>query len=250
MAFWWPWILAMAPYCAPAVTWHMRHNLRLWSVRSGLASHWTCERWLAARVLSALGFMLFCLAAGSLLGLSLRLIVLGVCVCLVVGFFWPELWLRRIAAARQKRMRQELAFMLDLLGLCVEAGLSLSAALNQVTSQAPSGLLRDSLAQAASLERTGLSRQQWLAKWAANVDLPGVHSLVLALAQADRLGMNLGPLLRAQAARERSERFQRAEKMALQAPVKMLLPMIVCIFPCTFIVIAFPIVVQIMDSSL
>jgi len=69
---------------------------------------------------------------------------------------------------------------------------------------------------------------------------------VTALAQADQLGMSLGPLLRAQAEQRRGERFLRAEKLALEAPVKMLFPMVFCIFPCTFLIIGFPIVVKLL----
>jgi tight adherence protein C len=77
-----------------------------------------------------------------------------------------------------------------------------------------------------------------------------VRSLVLTLAQADRLGMSLGPLLRAQSAQQRSERFLRAEKLALEAPVRMLFPMVLCIFPCTFLVIGFPVAVKLLQSGL
>jgi tight adherence protein C len=81
------------------------------------------------------------------------------------------------------------------------------------------------------------------------VDVPGVYSLVLSLAQAERLGMSLGPLLRAQAERQSSERFARAETLAMQAPVRMLFPMVLCIFPCTFLVIGFPIAVKLMQAN-
>lgn len=73
---------------------------------------------------------------------------------------------------------------------------------------------------------------------------PLVHRWATALAHADALGISLGPLLRAQAAHCRSERHMRAERLAMQAPVKVLLPLIGCIFPCTFLVLAFPIAVQ------
>jgi tight adherence protein C len=68
--------------------------------------------------------------------------------------------------------------------------------------------------------------------------------------QGELMGSSIGPILRAQSEQRRTERFQRAEKLALEAPVKMLGPLILCIFPCTFIVIAFPIVVQLLSSGL
>ncbi len=249
-AFWWPWVLALAPGCTPFVTWRMRRHLRQWGPRAGLGAHWLPERWLAARVLLA-GLGLAAAGGSALvLGLSARMLPMALLTGAALGFLWPERVLRRRAALRRQHMLRELPFMLDLMTLCVEAGLSLAAALRQVAQHAPRGPLRQSLRDAAALERTGVDRARWLAQWAEQADLPGVRSLVMTLAQADQLGMSLGPLLRAQAERQRSERFQRAETLALQAPVKMLFPMVLCIFPCTFLVIGFPVAVKLLDAGL
>jgi tight adherence protein C len=249
-AFWWPWVLALAPWCAPFVTWRMRRTLQQWGPRAGLEAHWQADRWLAACVLSAACGVVFCgagmLAAGSPFRPGILVSLTGA----VLGFIWPDQVLRRRAAVRRRRMMRELPFMLDLLTLCVEAGLSLPAALRQVASHAPDGPLRQSLRNAAALERTGMDRSHWMQQWAQQADVPGVRTLVTALAQADRLGMSLGPLLRAQAERQRSERFLRAEKLALEAPVRMLFPMVLCIFPCTFLVIGFPVAVKLLDAGL
>lgn len=247
--FWWPWILALAPWCGPFVTWRMRRELRRWGPRAGLAAHWRAEHWLAACVLAA-GCGALLAGVGALLGTaSIRIGILAALVGAVLGFVWPDQMLRRRAAVRQARMVRELPFMMDLLTLCVEAGLSLPAALQQVADHAPAGPLRQSLRAAIALERTGMERPRWLQHWADHADMPGVRALVSALLQADRLGMSLGPLLRAQAERQRSERFQRAEKLALEAPVRMLFPMVLCIFPCTFLVIGFPVAVKLLDAG-
>ncbi|MFA5662779.1 type II secretion system F family protein [Castellaniella sp.] len=245
LPLWWPWVLALEPWCRSLVTWKMRLYLRRWAPRAGLDDRWNPARWLAARLLCML-------AAGALATLSLFSLgsmsgawaVAGGLAAASAGYFWPEWRMRRQAAQRRLAMQRDLPFMLDLLNLCVEAGQGLSVALRQVAGQAPEGLLRDSLFAAVSLERTGVHRAEWLQRWADDTDVPGVRNLVFALHQADRLGMSLGPLLRAQAERQRSERFQRAEKLALEAPVKMLFPMALCIFPCTFVVIAFPVIVK------
>jgi tight adherence protein C len=248
-AFWWPWVLALAPWCAPFVTWRMRRELQRWGPRAGLAPHWAADRWLAACVLLA-GCGAALAGAGALMGgAPVRIGILAALAGAALGFVWPDQILRRRAAARRLRMMRELPFMLDLLTLCVEAGLSLPAALHQVAGHAPDGPLRQSLRDAAALERTGMDRPRWLLHWADHADVPGVRNLVAALAQADRLGMGLGPLLRAQAERQRSERFLRAEKLALEAPVRMLFPMVLCIFPCTFLVIGFPVAVKLLDAG-
>ncbi len=248
-AFWWPWVTALAPWCAPFVTWRIRRDLRRWGPRAGLAAHWRADCWLAGCVLAA-GCGAALAGAGALMGgASLRIGILAMLAGAALGFIWPDQVLRRRAALRRVRMMRELPFMLDLLTLCVEAGLSLPAALHQVAGHAPEGPLRQSLRDAAALERTGMDRPRWLQHWADHADVPGVLNLVTALAQSERLGMSLGSLLRAQAERQRSERFLRAEKLALEAPVRMLFPMVLCIFPCTFLVIGFPVAVKLLDAG-
>lgn len=247
---WWPWIVALEPACARLVTWAMRRRLHVWAARAGLSPRWTAERWLVLRCL--MGFLGFIGGVLCAVGLHMSPRFYGVVLAAgaLLGFAWPQHVLRRRAAVRRARMQRELPFMLDLMTLCVEAGLSLAAALRQVAAHAPSGPLRQSLQAAAALERTGMARARWLSEWARRADLPALHTLVLTLAQADSLGMNLGPLLRAQAERQRSDRFLRAESLALQAPVKMLFPVVLCIFPGTFLVIAFPVAVKLLDGGL
>lgn len=247
---WWPWVRALAPGCALLATWHMRRRFERWQLRAGLPGYWDIGHWLAGRcLLAAVGFgwgIGLALLSGGPPHWGLALAALGA----ATGFSWPQYWLQRQAALRRQAMARELPFMLDLLTLCVEAGLSLPAALVQVAEHAPASPLRQSLRDCAALERTGMARTQWLARWADTADVAGLRSLVLALRQAEHLGMSLAPLLRAQAAQQRSERFLRAEKLALEAPVRMLFPMVLCIFPCTFLVIGFPVVVKLMASGL
>lgn len=247
--FWWPWVLAIEPGAQALVTWRTQHDWRTWAPRAGMHPRWNANRWMAARLLAAAiaGIAGGLLALGATDLLSYRWVLILTTLSAMGGYAAPKWQLHAQAAQRRQTMQQELPFALDLLTLCVEAGLGLSAALQQVARWAPSGLLRDSLQTAASLERTGVMRSQWLKRWAQDTDVPGVHHLVFALLQADRLGMSLAPVLKAQAERQRSERFQRAEKKALEAPVKMLFPMVLCIFPCTFMVIAFPVVVKFLE---
>ena len=85
---------------------------------------------------------------------------------------------------------------------------------------------------------------------AERLNEPSVANFTSAVIQAESMGMNLGPVLRAQADQRRSERFMRAEKLAMEAPVKMLFPLIAFIFPCTFIVLLFPIAMKLLNSGL
>jgi tight adherence protein C len=79
---------------------------------------------------------------------------------------------------------------------------------------------------------------------------PSITNFVSALIQAERMGMNLGPILRAQSEQRRTERFARAEKLAMEAPVKLLFPLIAFIFPCTFVVLGFPIAMKFMHMGI
>ena len=143
-------------------------------------------------------------------------------------------------------MLREFPFLLDMTTLCVEAGLNLNGALTQAATHSPQGYLRHELLHMLADMRTGVSRRDALAELADRTGLPAVKQLAMALIQADQLGMSLGPLLRSQAEQRRAERFLRAEKLAMEAPVKMLFPLVFCIFPCTFLIIGFPIVMKLM----
>lgn len=166
-----------------------------------------------------------------------------------LGALWPAWWLRDKLRERNRRIVRALPFMLDMTTLCVEAGLNLAAALQQAAQKGPAGPLRDELQRLQGDIRTGMARAQALRDLADRLDEPAVRSLVSTLVQADTLGMNLAPILRAQSDQRRTERFLHAEKLAMEAPVKMLLPLIAFIFPCTFIVIAFPIAVKLLELS-
>lgn len=152
--------------------------------------------------------------------------------------------LRTRLRKRRRKIDHDLPFMLDMMTLSVESGSGLFSALQQAERHGPSGYLSEELAHALSDIRAGVPRVAALKALADRCDCASVHRWVSALIQADGLGMSIGLLLREHASQCRSDRFQRAEKLAMEAPVKMLLPLIACIFPCTFIVLAFPIVMQ------
>ncbi|CAN5330830.1 type II secretion system F family protein [soil metagenome] len=158
------------------------------------------------------------------------------------GYLFPSIWLRDQIQLRRRQTLKALPFFLDVITLCVEAGLNLTGAIQQAVDKGPVGPLRDELARILRDVRAGKPRTDALRTFADRMSEPAITNLVSALIQAESLGMNMGPILRAQADQRRAERFARAEKMAMEAPVKMLFPLIAFIFPCTFIVLAFPIV--------
>lgn len=166
------------------------------------------------------------------------------------GFLFPGIWLADRLAGRRRDLMKSLPFFLDIVTLCVEAGLNLQGAMNQAVQKGPKGVMRDELQKVLRDIRAGKPRAESLRAMAARLNEPSVTNLVTSLIQAESLGMNLGPVLRTQADQRRSERFLRAEKLAMEAPVKMLLPLIAFIFPCTFIVLGFPIVMKFLSLGL
>ncbi|MGB3288668.1 MAG: type II secretion system F family protein [Burkholderiaceae bacterium] len=229
------------------MSWRLRLSLRLRIQTAGFAGYCTPEHVAAMQVLAFAASALLVGLFSLWMGMD---VAHGICLGLAVGLvslFLPGRWLSDLGRRRQGRMLRELPFLLDMATLCVEAGLNLQGALQQAARHGPEGPLRAELQHALADMRAGLPRMQALDELAERTGLPAVRSLVTALVQADQLGMSLGPLLRSQSEQRRSERFLRAEKQALEAPVKMLFPMVFCIFPCTFLVIGFPIAVKLLS---
>jgi tight adherence protein C len=167
----------------------------------------------------------------------------------VVGLLLPAARLRDRAASRQRALLRQLPFYLDLVTLSVEAGLNLGAALGQAVDRGPPGPMRDELALLLRDLRAGRPRDEALRALAERTRLPAVSNLVAALATAQKQGASLGPILRAQAEQRRTERFLRAEKLAMEAPVKMLVPLVLFIFPGTFAVLLFPVVSRLLAEG-
>lgn len=171
-------------------------------------------------------------------------------VAALCGYFYPALWLKDRLNARKKELLRSLPFYLDIITLCVEAGLNMQGAINQAVLKGPKGAMRDEFQRLLRDIRAGKGRATSMRDMAERLNEAPITNFVTAVIQAEQMGMNLGPVLRAQADQRRVERFHRAEKLAMEAPVKMLLPLIAFIFPCTFIVLFFPIAMQFMQSGL
>ena len=247
----WPWIFVLSKVCAPFVSWGQRARIERIIKHAGMDQSWKAEHVMAV----------YCLAfiAGSAMGGATALMVFqatiasAILIVVLAGMaaaILAHLQLRDRVLSRQRAILRMFPFLLDMTTLCVEAGLNLQGALNQAARHGPEGPLRHEIEHALADMRAGVARIDSLRRMAQRIGLTSVDQLVAALSQAEQLGMSLGPLLRAQAEQQRTERFLRAEKLALQAPVKMLIPMVLCIFPCTFLVIGFPIVTKLTQGGL
>ncbi len=167
-----------------------------------------------------------------------------------LGAFWPLAWIREHRAKRLRRISRSLPFFLDIVTLSVESGTNLTGALSHAVAKGPAGPLQAELERVLSDVRAGRTRAEALRALAERIDLPAIASWVAALVSAERQGSSLGPILRAQAEQRRQERFQLAEKLAMRAPVKMLFPLLVFIFPCTFVLLLFPVAVRLLEEGL
>lgn len=170
--------------------------------------------------------------------------------CLVAPFTWLgcQRWLRRRISDCEQRIVRELPPCLDLLTVCVEAGATLTAAARLIVDQAPPGPLRNYFDRVLREVRSGRLRAQAFVGVADAYGVECLSTMASALAHAEAAGMSVSQVLRTQAEQRSAERFVRAERQAMQAPVKMLGPLIFCIFPCTFIVLAVPIAHRLMEA--
>ncbi|NMK46033.1 type II secretion system F family protein [Achromobacter sp. Bel] len=244
----WPWVSVVAPWVGPLCSWRLRIRLTRAIEQAALPAGVGYAHMAALCASAAVG-------AGSLAAAVLAVAdpapsawAPWMVAASVAAGVAPALWLRGLGDKRRRSIERDLPFVFDMMTLCVEAGLSVQGALQLAAQSGPRGALRDGLADALAEMRAGVSRTAAIKALADRCNSPLARNWAAALAQAESLGISLGPVLRAQAAQCRSDRHVRAEQLAMQAPVKMLLPLIGCIFPCTFIVLAFPIAIQLLQS--
>lgn len=165
----------------------------------------------------------------------------------LVAVLGPDARLNREVAERQHRIRAQLPDVLDLLVISVEAGLGFDQALDRTVSAVP-GPLAEEFNRMVGQTRAGATRAVALRALAERVDLPEVRSFVTAIAQADAFGVSIGRILRSQAEEMRIKRRQLAQEQAQKAPVKMLIPMVFCVFPALFVVLLGPAILNIRHS--
>jgi tight adherence protein C len=163
--------------------------------------------------------------------------------------FSPWMWLRSALKERQQNIERALPFVLDLLTLSVEAGLDFMTAIQRIIEKRAIDPLTEELVRVFREVLLGKTRKEALKDMADRVGQDDLNTVVQALVQADELGVSIGSMLRIQAEQMRTRRFQRAEKAANEAPVKMLFPLVAFIFPAVFLVLLGPVIVQIFRSG-
>ncbi len=164
------------------------------------------------------------------------------------GFFLPYLQLRSQIQSRQDEITKALPDALDLLTICVEAGLGFDAAMSKVAEKWDNELSRAFMKTVQEMQ-LGKLRREALRSMANGMDVPDMTSFTAAIIQADQLGVSMAKVMRIQSDTMRLKRRQRAEEKAQQAPIKMMFPMIFLIFPTILIVLLGPAAIQIRDAG-
>lgn len=171
-------------------------------------------------------------------------------VLVPMGYWYPDIWLRDKIAYRRRRVAKEFPFLLDLLVLSMRAGLNYSTSLGQAIASLPNGPVKDEFGKLLREIRAGKVRRDALLDLAVRMDINSVHNFVAAINQAEETGGEIVDVLTVQAEQRRAERFNEAEAMANKAPVKMLLPMMLFLFPIVFMLVGFIMVVKLAESNM
>ena len=222
-----------------------RHKLDL----AGNPNNWTPSEFFGVRAVAcaALGGLIFLMLSVANVDWLQRI---GMTVVFaLLGFMLPALWLGQKIRSRKDSVIRSLPDALDLLTICVEAGLGFDQAMQKVAEKWDDELSR-AFARVLHEIRLGKTRREALRDLANRLDLSDVTSFVAAVIQAEQLGVSIAKVLRIQADQMRIRRRQRAEEKAHQAPVKMLFPMVFLIFPAIWIVLLGPALLQALGTNI
>lgn len=166
------------------------------------------------------------------------------------GFMYPDLWLRESTKKRQKKILRTLPNYLDIVILSIEAGTNLTGGITHAVQKSPESPLRAEFSRVLRDIRSGKKRAVSLREMTERVGVQPLTNVVNSMIQSEQSGSSLGKVLRAQADQLRSGRFLQAEKLAMEAPVKLLAPLVMFIFPTTFLVLAYVILSKAIQSNI
>jgi tight adherence protein C len=206
-------------------------------IAAGLASRFTTQQFLAFKTGLAIGGVVVSIVFGAVVGALAGVVFMPMLA--IVGFLMPDVIVTMSMRSRREQIRVELPDALDLLAVSVEAGLGLDGAITKLTEHM-NGPLVEEFAMTLGEMRIGESRHVALRNMAERVPSRELAAFVRSVIQADQLGISLGRILRVQAADSRMRRQAAAEEKAMKAPIKMLFPTVLFIFPAMFVVILGP----------
>ncbi|WP_020207545.1 type II secretion system F family protein [Gilvimarinus chinensis] len=244
MRLFWPAVSFFSHYLGERLGVEYIEKTKVRLQRSGLGYLITPEQFFGLKVVSALLFMFLswmCMKMLESPGFAVPLSFF------VLGFLFPELNLSDRRKKIEKDIVRLLPVYLDFITMAVESGMNLNGALMQAVQKGPKGPLNLEFKKVLRDITAGVGKIDALRSMAERLQIREIGNLVTALSHAEKSGSSVGVTLRIQADQRRVERFQKAEKLAMQAPVKLIGPLVIFIFPTTFIILFFPIVTQLMD---
>jgi tight adherence protein C len=194
-------------------------------------------------VFAGLGVIMFIVLPGSLLIHKFLFAVMFS----AIGLIFPRMWLKGKVKARQKRVLKAMPDAMDLITTCVEAGLGLDAALARVAEKS-SGPLAEELSHMLRDVAMGKLRREAMTELDERIGVEELSSFITSVIQAEQLGVGIAQVLRVQSDQLRTRRRQKAEQAAHEAPIKMLFPLVLFIFPAFLIVILGPAAIRIAQS--
>jgi tight adherence protein C len=220
------------------------HKLEL----AGNPNRWSAAEFWGMRMLAMvlLGGLIFLLMSVAQQPVGKRLMYSGAAAA--IGFIYPQMWLNSKIRGRQAAIQRALPDALDLLTICVEAGLGFDSAMSRVNEKWDDPLSVE-FGRVIREIQLGRARRDALRDMADRAEVADVTSFVAAIVQTEQLGVSIAKVLKIQSEQMRQKRRQRAEERAHQAPVKMLFPLVFLIFPSIYIVLLGPAVLTVMDSG-
>jgi tight adherence protein C len=221
--------------------------LQRWLDYAGNPADWPPERIMEMQGVGLLLVGAFGAATGFLLGVSPTVLIGMLIVGAVVGFWLPFLIVYDVGTRRQEQIRKALPDAMDLLTVSVEAGMGFDAAVAQVSVAMPGPLARE-FARMLQEVQMGQRRGDALRALAGRSRVAELRTMATAIMQATDLGIPIAHVLREQAAEMRLRRRQRAEEQAQKVPVKVIFPLVLCLFPALFIIVIGPGIINIMRS--
>lgn len=202
---------------------------------------------IALKLLGSIVGIVAAAAAGVTLGFDAARILTLALILAGTGFFAPDAWLSRLIEMRKKEISRSLPDILDMLTISVEAGLGFDSAVSKVVKNFKGSLAQEFFRWLREVQ-LGRSRKEAWKDLTERINVPDVNSFVLAILQADVFGVSIGKVLRVQSEEMRVKRRQRAEEIAMKTPVKVVFPLVLCIFPALIIVILGPAGIKIVQA--
>lgn len=224
-----------------------RKYYRVKLVAAGLRDELTPDEFIAFKLFLILFFPLTCgfLKVGGFFDFAWYTILGSG----VLGWFYPDLWMRSKIQARQKEIKKAMPFVVDLLALSTEAGLDFIGAISRVVEKADSSPLIQELEQLLKEIKVGSSRQEALREMANRIDMPEMNSFVAVLISSDQMGASIGKVLRQQSEEIRNQRFLAAEKAGAAASQKLILPIVLIVLPAVMLMVAAPFVLTFLQGT-